>query len=60
MSTSDHQLSQAAYDRLKAELDELRTVGRIEIALECGRRISCDADIDPARLQALVTALEAC
>ncbi len=27
-----HHLSQAAYDRLKAELDELRTVGRTEIA----------------------------
>lgn len=40
MSTSDHQLSQAAYDRLKAELDELRTVGRIEIArkIEVARR----------------------
>jgi transcription elongation factor GreA len=29
---SEHQLSQAAHDRLKAELTELTTVGRIEIA----------------------------
>lgn len=29
---SEHQLSQAAYDRLKAEHDELTTVGRIDIA----------------------------
>jgi transcription elongation factor GreA len=27
-----HQLSQAAYDRLKAELDDLQTRGRIEVA----------------------------
>ncbi|MFN8053178.1 MAG: transcription elongation factor GreA [Acidimicrobiales bacterium] len=32
MSEHEHQLSQAAYDRLKAELDELTTVGRINIA----------------------------
>lgn len=32
MSESEYQLSQAAYDRLKAELDELTTVGRINIA----------------------------
>lgn len=32
MSESEHQLSQAAFDRLKAELDELTTVGRINIA----------------------------
>ena len=32
MTTSEHHLSQAAHDRLKAELDELTTVGRIEIA----------------------------
>ena len=29
---SEHQLSQAAYDRLKAEHSELTTVGRIDIA----------------------------
>ncbi|MEZ5323187.1 MAG: GreA/GreB family elongation factor [Microthrixaceae bacterium] len=29
---SEHQLSQAAFDRLQAELDELTTIGRIEIA----------------------------
>jgi len=32
MSESEYQLSQAAYDRLKAELTELTTVGRINIA----------------------------
>ena len=32
MSESEYQLSQAAFDRLKAELDELTTVGRINIA----------------------------
>lgn len=32
MSESEYQLSQAAYDRLKAELDELTTIGRINIA----------------------------
>ncbi|HBX78786.1 MAG TPA: transcription elongation factor GreA [Acidimicrobiaceae bacterium] len=32
MAGSDHQLSQAAYDRLKAEHDHLTTVWRIEIA----------------------------
>ncbi|NLA37057.1 MAG: transcription elongation factor GreA [Actinobacteria bacterium] len=32
MSESEYQLSQAAFDRLKAELDELKTVGRINIA----------------------------
>jgi transcription elongation factor GreA len=30
--TQQHHLSQAAYDRLKAELEELTTVGRINIA----------------------------
>jgi transcription elongation factor GreA len=29
---NDHELSQAAYDRLKAEIDELRTHGRIDLA----------------------------
>ena len=32
MSESEYQLSQAAFDRLKPELDELTTVGRINIA----------------------------
>jgi len=32
MSESEHQLSQAAFDRLQEELKELTTVGRIEIA----------------------------
>jgi transcription elongation factor GreA len=32
MAETHHQLSQAAYDRLKAELEELTTVGRINIA----------------------------
>jgi transcription elongation factor GreA len=33
MATADeHHLSPAAYERLKAELDELTTVGRVEIA----------------------------
>lgn len=32
MSDAQHQLSRAAYDRLKAELDELTGAGRIEIA----------------------------
>jgi transcription elongation factor GreA len=32
MTEPDYQLSRAAYDRLKAELDELTTVGRINIA----------------------------
>lgn len=32
MTQSEHHLSQAAYDRLKAELDDLTTRGRIEIA----------------------------
>lgn len=38
---SEHQLSQAAYDRLKAELEELTTVGRIEIArkIEAAREL---------------------
>ena len=32
MPTDPHQLSQATYDRLKAELDELSSIGRVEIA----------------------------
>jgi len=32
MTVHEHQLSQAAFDRLQAELTELTTVGRIEIA----------------------------
>ena len=32
MSAHEHQLSQVAFDRLQAELEELRTVGRIAIA----------------------------
>ena len=31
-SMAEHELSQAAYDRLAAELEELRTHGRIELA----------------------------
>ena len=36
-----HHLSQKAYDRLKAELDELTTVGRVEIArkIEAAREL---------------------
>jgi len=32
MSAHEHQLSQAAFDRLQVEVTELKTVGRIEIA----------------------------
>ncbi len=36
-----HHLSQAAYDRLKAELDDLTTRGRVEIArkIEAAREL---------------------
>lgn len=36
-----HQLSQAAYDRLKSEYDELTTIGRVEIArkIEAAREL---------------------
>ena len=50
MSESEHQLSQAAFDRLKAELDELTTVGRIRGVV--GREVSMRLDKKERRLYA--------